>query len=140
MLKTDMLFYYITIILIFISSLLTHSLIIMILLISYLWIYFIYFVKDPRRGLDFILLCVLVGIFLVFYGVNISTGHFNVFNSIFRLPWHYFLSGALVLAVVILLFTLHERKAINFTRGRYKLIIMGKKYSYYKTLFRQMIH
>ncbi len=134
MLKADLLFSYITIILIFISSLLTHSLIIMVLLISYLLIYFVYFVKDPRRGLDFILLCVLVGIFLIFYNLNISTGYFKVFRSIFQLPWYYLLSGALVLAVVILLFTLHERKEINFTKGRYKLIIMGKKYSYYKTI------
>ena len=134
MLKTDMLFYYITIILIFISSLLTHSLIIMILLISYLWIYFIYFVKDPRRGVDFILLCVLVGIFLVFYGVNISTGHFNVFNSIFRLPWYYLLLGAISLAIVMLTLALHQKWTINFTKGRYKLIIMGKKYSYLKTI------
>ncbi len=134
MLKADLLFSHITIILIFISSLLTHSLIILILLISYLLIYFVYFVKDPRRGLDFILLCVLVGIFLIFYSLNISMGYFKVFRSMFQLPWYYLLSGALVLAVVILLFTLHERKALNFTKGRYKLIITGKKYSYYKTI------
>ncbi len=134
MLKTDMLFYYFTIILIFISSLLTHSLIIMILLISYLWIYFIYFIKDPRRGVDFILLCVLVGIFLVFYGVNISTGHLNVFNSIFRLPWYYLFLGAISLAIVMLALALYQKWTINFTKGRYKLIIMGKKYSYLKTI------
>ena len=134
LLKADLLFSHITIILVFISSLLTHSLIILILLICYLWIYFVYFVKDPRRGLDFILLCVLVGIFLIFFSLNISMGYFKVFRSIFQLPWYYLLSGALGIAVVIFLLTLHERKALNFTKGRYKLIIMGKKYSYYKTI------
>jgi len=134
MLKTDLLFSYITIILIFISSLLTHSLIIMILLISYLWIYFVYFVKDPRRGLDFILLCVLVGIFLIFYNLNISTGYFIVFKSIFQLPWYYLLLGAISLAIIMLTLALHQKWTINFTKGRYKLIIMGKKYSYLKTI------
>ncbi|MFW9951971.1 MAG: hypothetical protein ACFFKA_17775, partial [Candidatus Thorarchaeota archaeon] len=132
--KNDMLFNYISIVIVFISALLTHSLIIMILLISYLWIYAIYFIKNWKRGLDFILLCALFGIFLIFNAFNISTGHFNVFNSFFRLPWYVIIGGLSITLGLVLILIWHQVRVINFTSGKYRLILEGKLYGYYKKI------
>ncbi|MBY8981502.1 MAG: hypothetical protein KGD57_01015, partial [Candidatus Lokiarchaeota archaeon] len=102
------------IIIIFLSALMTHSLVSIILLISFMWVFLIFFLKDFRRGIDFIILCVLIGIFLIFYSLNIGTGHFLVFSSFGQLPiFYYFL---LILGMIIILFPIIRKfyKIINF--------------------------
>jgi len=125
---------YIPVILIFISALITHSLIIIFILISFVWIYLIYFCINVRRGFDFFLLLGLMGIFLLFYSLNISTGHLRVFGILSSFPIQYIVSGLIAGASVIVLFILYIRKDTKFTTGRYKLIIFGKRKRFYKTI------
>ncbi len=131
---SNILFSYIFLIFIFISSFLTHSLLTMILVISYLWVYLIYFVKNYRRGFDLLLLVLFFSIFLIFYYFNISTGQFQVFNPLRFLPWYYLLFGALAFIFVIGLILLHYRKSINFSKGIFTLIIVGTKKRRYKKI------
>ena len=125
---------YIPVILIFISALITHSLIAIIILISFVWIYLIYFCINVRRGFDFFLLLGLMGIFLLFYSLNISTGHFNVFNRLSSFPIQYIVLGLIAGASVIVLYILYTRMDTKFTKGRYKLIIFGKRKRFYKRI------
>ena len=136
---SGMFFSYFLFIAIFISCLLVHSLIAMILLISYLWVYLIYFIKSYRRGIDFILLCICLCIFFIFYFLNISTGHFIVFLSLGTLPWYYILLGIMALGVLEGLILIHYRKSMNFTKGRYSLIILGKKYKIFKKIEEKLL-
>lgn len=78
------------ILILFLSSLFTHSLVAMIFIISYLWVFLIYFLKDYRRGIDFIFLCFLAGIFLIFFQLDFATGHFIEFKSFTQLPIYYY--------------------------------------------------
>jgi len=131
---SNILFSYIFLIFIFISSFLTHSLLTMILLISYLWVYLIYFVKNYRRGFDLLLLILFFSIFLIFSYFNISTGHFQVFDPFRFLPWYYLLFGALAFMFVIGLILLRYRKSMNFSKGIFTLIIVGTKKRKYKKI------
>jgi len=131
---SNILFSYILLIFIFISSFLTHSLLTMILVISYLWVYLIYFVKNYRRGFDLLLLILFFSIFFIFYYFNISTGHFQVFDLFKFLPWYYLLFGALATMFIIGSILLHYRKSMNFSRGIFALIIVGKKKRIYKKI------
>lgn len=87
------------ILILFVSSLFTHSLVTMIFLISYLWIFLIYFLKDYRRAIDFIFLGGLAGIFLLCFLFDFATGHFSEFNSFFTLPIYYYFFGLIALGV-----------------------------------------
>jgi len=118
----------------FISSFITHSLITMILLISYLWIYLIYFVKNYKRGIDFLLLLFFFGIFFIFYNLNISIGYFQVFNPIKIIPWYFLFLGVSFAGLLLTLFLISYRKSINFSKGIFKLIINGKKKKIYKII------
>jgi hypothetical protein len=95
LIKEDLWFNYIIISMIFVSSILTHSIVALIMLITFLWIFIIYFAKDIRRGFDFLLLCFISGIFILFYAFDISTGHLTVFNLLFELPWYLLLRNLL---------------------------------------------
>ncbi|KON28823.1 hypothetical protein AC481_00190 [miscellaneous Crenarchaeota group archaeon SMTZ-80] len=130
----NMLLLYIILTIIFIGSFITHSLITMILLISYLWLYLIYFVKNYKRGIDFLLLLFFFGIFLIFYNLNISTGYFQVFNPFRILPWYFLLFGGSAAGCLLALFLLFYRKSIDFTRGIFRLITKGKKKKFYKII------
>ena len=90
-------FTYGLILLLFLGSFFTHALATMIMMISFLWFYLIYFIKDYRRGIDFLLLCLLIGIFLIFYQFNIATGHFTIISQFTQLPFYYYILLALVL-------------------------------------------
>lgn len=94
-----MLFTYITIILLFLGAFFTHSLVTMIMVITFLWVYLIYFLKDYRRGIDFLLLCLLVGFFVIFYQLNIATGHFSIISQFTHLPFYYYILIVIVLIV-----------------------------------------
>ena len=56
---SGMIFFYSLISIIFITAILTHVLTSIIMLLCFIWILLIYFVKDYRRGFDFLLLCCL---------------------------------------------------------------------------------
>jgi len=131
---SNILFSYILLTLVFISSILTHSLIAMVFIFSYLWIYAIYFVNNYKRGFDFLLLILFLSIFIIFYFLNISTGHFKVFIPGNILPWYSFFIGIVVFTVFELIILKHYRKSLDFTKGRFKLIIIGKKNSIYKKI------
>ena len=127
-------FSYILLIFIFISSFLTHSLLTMIFLISYLWVYLIYFVKNYRRGFDLLLLILFFSIFFIFYYFNISTAHFQVFNPFRIIPLDYLLYGALAFIFVVTLILVRYRKSMDFSRGTFLLIITGKEKRGYKKI------
>jgi hypothetical protein len=130
----DILKTYIPVILIFISALITHSLITIIIIISFVWVYLIYFCINVRRGFDFFLLLGLMCIFFLFYSLNISTGHFRVFSRLSSFPIQYIVLGLIAGASAIVLYILYTRKGIKFTSGRYNLIIFGKRKRLYKVI------
>ncbi|MFX0106455.1 MAG: hypothetical protein ACFE75_13345, partial [Candidatus Hodarchaeota archaeon] len=136
---SNMFFSYSLFIVIFISCLFVHSLIAMIILTSFIWIYLIYFVKSYRRGYDIILLCVCLSIFFVFYFLNISTGHFIIFTSLNTLPWYYLLFGIILIGILEGLILLHYRKSLIFTKGRYSLIIFGQKHKRLKKIEEKLL-
>ena len=131
---SNMSFTYIFSIIIFITSFLTHSLLTMILIFSYVWIYLIYFVRNYRRGFDFVLLITFLSIFIIFYFFNISIGHLRAFNPFTLLFWYQILLGALVFIFFETVFLLHYRKSMDFTKGRFKLISFGIKHKIYKKI------
>ncbi|MFW9902314.1 MAG: hypothetical protein ACFFDY_13690, partial [Candidatus Thorarchaeota archaeon] len=133
-LLSNILFSYALSIFIFISALLTHSLLAMIILISFLWVYLIYFARHFRRGFDLLLIAILFGIFLIFYSFNISTGHFSVFDPFRIIPWHYLVLGGFGFALLIVIILLFYRRSMVFSRGRFKSIITGKYKKFYKKL------
>ena len=129
----DVVFFYILIILIFISAVLTHVITSMVLLISFLWIYFLYFIKDYRRGVDFIFLCGLIGIFLILNLFGIGAGHYWFFIP-FDLSIQLLILGVIMGGIVGISFLWIVQKSIIFTKGRYKLVVTGKRSRYYKKL------
>jgi len=131
---SNILFSYILLIFIFISSFLTHSLLTMILVISYLWVYLIYFVKNYRRGFDLLLLILFFSIFIISYYFNISTGHFQAFDPFRIIPWYYLLIGSLAFIFVVALILVRYRKSLDFSRGTFLLIITGKEKRVYKKI------
>ena len=136
---SSMAFSYFIFIAIFISFLLVHSLIAMIILTSFLWIYLIYFIRSYRRGHDFILLSICLCIFFIFYFLNISTGHFLVFTRLTSISWYYILFGIIIIGLLEGLVLLHYRKSMIFTKGRYSLIIMGKEHKFFKKVEEKLL-
>jgi len=131
---SNIFFSYLLFIMIFVSCLLIHSLIAVILLVSYLWVYLIYFIKSYRRGFDFILLGICLSIFFIFYFLDISTGHFIVFARLESIAWYYLLFGIVVIGILEGLVLLHYRKSMTFTKGKYSLIIRGEKHKIFKKI------
>ena len=129
----DIFFNYSIIILIFISATLAHSLNSLILLILFLGIFFIYFINDVRRGIDFILLLILSIIFIIILQFDLGTGHFWFIYDIL-LYWKelFFLIFILALPVGFLLWKI--KRSILFTTGRYEAVIKGQTLSNYKTI------
>ena len=122
------------ILLTFLSSLFSHSLLAMILLVSFLWVYLVYFFIDYRRGFDFLLLCMCLLMFFILYIQGISTGHFDIINSFSAIPIQILIisiGGAGIFIGCILYFL---RKNVGFTRGTYKQIIEGKKFKLLKII------
>lgn len=72
--------------LIFISTLLTHALTSIILLFSFLWVYFVYFLRDRKKGFDFIFLISLTLIFLLFFISGIGSRHFWFLERVSSMP------------------------------------------------------
>ena len=126
LIKEDLWFNYIIISMIFVSSILTHSLVALVMLITFLWIFIIYFAKDIRRGFDFLLLCFISGIFILFYAFDISTGHLAVFNVLFELPWYLLLGISFGALFVIIILVRFYKKSLIFTDNSYKRLINNK--------------
>ena len=130
---SDMAVTYILVTLIFISSVLTHAVTSLFFLISFLWVYLIYFLKDYKRGVDVIFLLGLFCIFLILSVFGIGSGHYWFFIP-FNLPLLLLLlaGGAGIVTGVFIIWKL--QKSINFSKGTYKSIITGKEKRYYKKI------
>lgn len=119
---------YILITLIFVGAILTHVITAAIFLFSFLWLYLIYFLKDQSRGIDFIFLLGLLLVFFLFIAMGIGSDHFRFFIPQ-NIPW-YFLPSIGVAGIVSGAFILWRiLKTIDFTKGKFKSTIKGKKYS-----------
>jgi hypothetical protein len=123
----------------FIALFLSHSLIALIFLISFAWIYVIYLTKDLIKGFDFVLITILLVIFLIFYVSNVSTGHLAVFGYFVTLPWIYILFGVILITVIGGIIILYLRAQITFEKGRFNLILFGKKFKVYTTIEKYII-
>ncbi|MFW9941570.1 MAG: hypothetical protein ACFFFT_11060 [Candidatus Thorarchaeota archaeon] len=130
---TNILLFYFLTTLIFISAVLTHIITSIIFLFSFLWLYLIYFLNDRRRGIDFIFLCGLAGIFMILNYFGIGSGHYWFFIP-FNLSWYYLLliGAAGCIAGGILLWKI--QKSISFTKGRFKSTITGRTNKYFKKI------
>ena len=128
---SNILMMYSLISLIFISAVLTHVITSMIFLFSFLWLYLIYFLRDYKRGIDLIFLVGLMGIFMILNIFGIGSGHYWFFIPL-SLSWYYLLliGGVGAIAGGILLWKI--QKSIKFTKGRFKSVIKGKSYPYFK--------
>ncbi|MFX1587980.1 MAG: hypothetical protein ACFFC1_07480, partial [Promethearchaeota archaeon] len=124
-----LIFSYILIIFTTISTLFTHSLISMVFIVSYTFIFLIYFVKDFKRGVEFLILCVSISIFLLLYNFSDISLHWNLVDII-DLPWYLLLIG--VLSGIVIIWRL--RTSIQFRSGRFSSVIMGKTKKYYKRI------
>ncbi len=130
---SDMAFIYITITLIFISAVLTHVITSLFFLISFLMVYFIYFIKDYRRGIDFIFLIGLFGIFLILNFFGIGSEHYWFFIPL-NFPIYILLLAGSVGIIAGIFILLKLKKSISFSKGTYKSIINGKEKKYYKKI------
>ena len=136
---SNMIFSYILLISIYVSCIFVHSLIAMIFLITFLWVYLIYFFRSYKRGFDFILLCIFIGIFVMFYFLDISTGHLKVFVRLSVLPWYYILFAIIVFGIFEGLILLHYRKSLDFSKGRFSLIITGEKSKIFRKIEEKLL-
>jgi len=132
-------FTYIYVIVTFIALYLSHSLIALIFLISFMWLYVIYLAKDLIRGFDFVLMVILLVIFLIFYVSKVSTGHLAVFGFVLTLPLFYLLFGVVLIAVFGSILVIYLRAQITFDKGRFNLILFGKKFKFYTTIEKVII-
>ncbi|MEJ2252699.1 MAG: hypothetical protein P8Y97_23955 [Candidatus Lokiarchaeota archaeon] len=116
----------------FLASIFTHSLITVILLCSYLFVFFIYFLKNRRVGQDFIILCGLALLFFILDLLHIGSGHFNIFDELRATPFVYFLAGVIGGGLLIGIIAWKLKQSITLHNGSYKAVIKGEKYGYYK--------
>jgi hypothetical protein len=119
---------YLLITFLFIGSLLTHSLITTIMLISYLWIFLIYFIKDFRRGIDLTILCLLCVILLFFLRFGRATGHLSLIINIFtssNIQFYIIFLGLGGLSLLLIPIVRKFVKGIKF--GRKNIIILFKE-------------
>ncbi|GAG95294.1 unnamed protein product, partial [marine sediment metagenome] len=72
--------------------------------------------------------------FLIFYVSNVSTGHLTVFGFFISLPWINLLLGALLITGIGCILILYLRTQITFEKGRFNLILLGKKFKLYTTI------
>jgi hypothetical protein len=126
-------FFYLLIGLIFISALLIHTLTATLFLFSFIWIYLIYFLKDYRRGFDFIFLCSLSVIIFFFYTIGIGTEYFWLIDVVNLSPLVMIL-GLLGGGGIVGFLIWRYQKSIIFTKGRFRKAILAEKRSLYKTL------
>lgn len=129
----DIYFTYTLVALILISAILTHVITATIFLLSFLWLYLVYFLKDHRRGIDFILIIGLFGFLLILNYLGIGRDYIGLFIPI-NLPWYFLIAIGIVGIVAGAFLFWKIQKSINFIKGRYKSTIMGKKNTIYKRI------
>ena len=134
----DISFYYPVIIIVFISATFTHSLTIILLLISFMWIFFIYFIKDIKRGIDFILLCILFMIFITLYLLGFGSEHYWFLDDI-TIYWKELIFLVFISALPLILLVWRIKKSILFTTGRFEATLTGERSNYYKRIEDQFI-
>ncbi|TFF88080.1 MAG: hypothetical protein EU550_01990, partial [Promethearchaeota archaeon] len=125
-------FDYVFMVILFLTSIFTHSLITVILLISYLFILLVFFVKNHKIGQDFIIFSGLTILFVIFNLLGIGSGHFNIFGELTATPWPYILAGALGGGVILLLIVWMLKKSVTLHYGSFDSVIRGEKLGYYK--------
>ncbi|MFX1463065.1 MAG: hypothetical protein ACFFBF_08425 [Promethearchaeota archaeon] len=128
---SNMFFDYALITVIFISSVLTHDVTTLFFLISFLWLFLIYFLRDYKRGFDFILLCGLLLLFIIFSIFGIGEGHYWFFISL-DIPWSFLILGALGGGLIGFIIIWKIQKSINFTKGKFNKVIKGETDIFYK--------
>ncbi|MFX1500603.1 MAG: hypothetical protein ACFFDH_06525 [Promethearchaeota archaeon] len=126
-------FDYFLITLIFISSVLTHDVTTLFFLLSFLWLYLIYFLRDYRRGFDFIFLCLLLVLFFIFSIFNVGEGHYWFLGSL-GFSWYYLVLGVIMASIVLLIFLWKLSKSINFTNDKFSATIKGETSIHYKKI------
>lgn len=125
--------YYSLITIIFVSAVLTHVITSLIFLFSFLWLYLIYFLRDYKRGIDFIFLCSLTGLFLLLNVFGIGSGHYWFFTSL-NFSWYILLLIGIAGCCAGFIFLWRIQKTIIFTKGRYKSAISGDKNRFLKKI------
>ncbi len=124
---------YVFIILFFIASLVTHSLNTFFFLISFLFLFLIYFIKDKWRGFDFLLICLLLGIFLIFYGLNLSVGHINeIINYFVFVPLYYIIFTSVILIIGGAILIRWIKNQIKFAQTSWDSFLNKKRYNNHK--------
>lgn len=131
---SNLTFTYIFIILIYISALFTHSLIATIYVVSFAFIFLIYFTRSYKRGIDFVILCTCLGAFVILFNISGISAHWTIVD-ILGLPWYFLVIGG----VIAFLIVLKLRSGIKFEKNRFKLVISGQKYGYYKKIEDKLI-
>ncbi len=126
-------FYYTLITMVFISATLTHSLTIIVLLISLISVFFIYFLKDVKRGIDFILLSILLIIFIFLNQIGLGTEHFFFLEQI-KDYWMELILFSILFSLPLCFLIWRIKNSITFTTGRYEVVIEGQDLSYYKKI------
>jgi len=118
---------------IFIGAVLTHVITSLIFLIIFLWLYLVYFFRDYKRGVDFIFLCLLMGIFIILNVLGIGTGHYWFLIPL-NFSWYYLLIFG-VFGIILGGFIIWKlAKSINFSKGRFKSTIFGEDNKLYQKI------
>ncbi|MFX0026992.1 MAG: hypothetical protein ACFE8M_11330 [Candidatus Hermodarchaeota archaeon] len=126
---SNLTFTYTLIILIYISALFTHSLISTIYIVSFTFIFLVYFSRNYKRGIDLIILCACLGIFLALFNITGISSHWIIVD-ILMLPWYFLVIAGITGLLIILKF----RSGIRFEKNKFKSVIWGHKYGYYRKI------
>ncbi len=129
----DIYFTYILVSLIFIGTFLTHVITATIFLFSFIWLYLIYFLKDPRRGIDLIFVIGLFVFLLILNSLGIGRDYMSFFIPT-NLPWYFFIAIGIAGIIAGAFVFWKILKSINFTKGRYKSAIFGTTNTIYKRI------
>jgi len=129
----DIFFYYSIITIIFISATLTHSLTTIIFLISFMVMFFIYFIRDIKRGIDFIFLFILSILFIILNQLGFGSRQFWFLNQL-MIYWKELLFLIVISAIPLSYLISRVKNSILFTTGRYEAVISGQDLGYYKTI------
>ncbi|MHA1804732.1 MAG: hypothetical protein ACTSU4_09370 [Promethearchaeota archaeon] len=127
--RSSLKLYYSLILLFFTCSTLTHAITSITLLLPLISTYFIYLLKDCRRGFDFLLLIGLFGIYLVLTFLGVGYGHYYFLQPM-SIPWYYVLGAVLIVGTIVWRF----KKSLIFTSGRFSKAIKGERSLLYKKI------
>lgn len=112
---------------IFISALFSHSLTSIVLLITFLWVFFIYFIRDYRKGFDFLFLLVLGITFLIFFRLGIGTRHFWFLKYLSDLAFPLLLLSFSLIASITGILIWQIYKSIDFSDENFYKTLKGEK-------------